>query len=73
MVVWDPNKAIDKGRWSIWGGGRLEGFYCINIMDIICDCSVSGLFALVIPDLVTQSIERRLPVQKIRSFIPGSS
>ena len=25
-IVWDPNKAIDIGEWSICGGGRLERF-----------------------------------------------
>ena len=28
MIIWDPNKAIDIGRWSTCGGGRLERFYC---------------------------------------------
>ena len=23
-VVWDPNKAVDMGEWSIGGGGQLE-------------------------------------------------
>ena len=28
VIVWDSNKAIDIGEWSIPGGGRLERFYC---------------------------------------------
>ena len=28
VVVWDPDKAIDIGEWSICGGGRLERIYC---------------------------------------------
>ena len=28
MVIWDPNKAIDIGEWSICGGGRLQRFCC---------------------------------------------
>ena len=31
MIVWDPNKAIDIGSWSICGGGWLDRFYCIII------------------------------------------
>ena len=31
MIVWDPNKAIDIGKWSICGGGLLERFYGIYI------------------------------------------
>ena len=31
VIVWEPNKAIDIGKWSIFGGGRLERFYCIYI------------------------------------------
>ena len=27
-IVWDRNKAIDIGKWSIFGSGRLERFYC---------------------------------------------
>ena len=27
-IVWDPNKANDKGEWSVCGGGQLERFYC---------------------------------------------
>ena len=29
VVVWDSNKVIDIGEWSICGGGRLERFYCM--------------------------------------------
>ena len=31
MIVWGPNNAIDVGKWLIYGGGRLERFYCIYI------------------------------------------
>ena len=30
-IVWDRNNATDIGEWSMWGGGRLERFYCICI------------------------------------------
>ena len=30
-IVWDPNKAIDIGQWTIGGGGWLERFWCISI------------------------------------------
>ena len=29
VIVWNPNKAIDIGRWSICGESRLERFHCI--------------------------------------------
>ena len=29
MIVSDPTEAISIWRWSIYGGGRLEKFYCI--------------------------------------------
>ena len=32
VVVWNPNKTISIGEWSICGGGQLERFYC----GIIC-------------------------------------
>ena len=28
----NPNEAVDVGEWSIWGGDRLERFYC-TLMD----------------------------------------
>ena len=31
MIVWDPNKVIAIGEWSIWGGGCLGRFCCIYI------------------------------------------
>ena len=31
VILWDPNKTIDIGEWSICGAGRLERFYCIHI------------------------------------------
>ena len=30
-IVWQSNKAIDIGEWSICGGGRFERFHCILI------------------------------------------
>ena len=27
-IVWDRNKGIDIGEWSICGGGLLERLYC---------------------------------------------
>ena len=27
-VIWDPNKAINIGEWSICGRGWLQRFYC---------------------------------------------
>ena len=30
VILWDPNKAIDIGEWSICGGGQLESFCCIS-------------------------------------------
>ena len=35
-VVWDRNKTIDIGEWSICGGGWLEMFYCIYIYMCVC-------------------------------------
>ena len=32
VIVWDTNKVIDKGEWSICGGGRLERFHCIKLL-----------------------------------------
>ena len=29
MIVWEPNKAIDIGEWSICGGAQLERFIYI--------------------------------------------
>ena len=31
MIVSDPIKVTDRGRWLIFGGGRLERFSCIYI------------------------------------------
>ena len=31
-IVWDPNKAIDIGEWLICGGGQLERYYCIGVL-----------------------------------------
>ena len=28
-IVWEPNKATDRGEWSICGGALLERFYCL--------------------------------------------
>ena len=28
-IVLDPNKAIDVGKWSICGGGRLDRLHCV--------------------------------------------
>ena len=33
-IVWDQNKAIDVGEWSICGGGWLERFYNMYIVPI---------------------------------------
>ena len=31
VIIWDQNKAIDIGEWSIWEGSRLERFYCSSV------------------------------------------
>ena len=31
VMVWEPNKAIVLGEYSICGGGQLERFYSIQI------------------------------------------
>ena len=30
-IIWDTNKAIDIGKWSISGYDRLKRFYCIYV------------------------------------------
>ena len=30
VIIWDSNKAIDIGNWSICWGGHLERFYCTS-------------------------------------------
>ena len=30
MDCFEPNKSIDMGGWSNFGGGRLERFHCIK-------------------------------------------
>ena len=31
MIIWDTNKEIDIGEWSICGCGQLGRFYCNSI------------------------------------------
>ena len=31
VTIWDPNKVIDIGRWSMCRGGQIEKFYCMYI------------------------------------------
>ena len=33
VILWDLNKAIDIGEWSIWGGGQLETFFYIYTVE----------------------------------------
>ena len=50
-IVWDTNKAVNIGEWSICGGDQLERFYChidtyilptINIYKYTCIPHSSG-------------------------------
>ena len=33
IVVWEQNKAIGLGKWSVYGGGRIERFHC-SLQDV---------------------------------------
>ena len=44
-IIWDPNKAIDVGEWSICGGGQLERFYCIYIY--VCKKKKKYIYRLI--------------------------
>ena len=37
-IVWDPNKVVDIGEWSICGGGWLERFYFLYMCVCVCVC-----------------------------------
>ena len=66
LIVWDRNKTIDIGEWSICEGGRLESFYCIYIyLHIYIYISI----AMYIPDFVAESLECRLLVRELESSI----
>ena len=52
VIVWDPNKAIDIGEWSISGGCLLERFYRnpdIYIYIYIYIYSLKGVYPHVRP------------------------
>ena len=34
-IIWDSNKGIDIGEWSICGGDRLERFYYSSISHVL--------------------------------------
>ena len=34
VIVWDPNKAIDREDYSVCGGGRLERIYSLCVLYI---------------------------------------
>ena len=45
-MVWNSNKAIDTGKWSIFLDGRLERFYCI-LLKYINRSRLHGGFVVV--------------------------
>ena len=50
-IVWDRNKAIDIGEWSICGGGQLERFDCIWLL---LDFSVLATSKVICTDVYIQ-------------------
>ena len=65
VIVWNQNNAIDIGRWSICGDGRLERFYCINYCRYAYSqsCIVGVATILRVPNHTTNK-PTRAPIYK---------
>ena len=53
-IVWDQNKVIDIGEWSVYGGGRLERFNCIIIIIIIIITTIIIIIIIIINPFPTR-------------------
>ena len=68
MIVWDPNKAIDIGRWSICEGGRLERLYSSqSLLQMVTHlCTVPFLTkCLFVTNALSDQIPHSLSKEKI--------
>ena len=66
MIISDRNKETDMEEWSIWGGGRLERFYCVYMYIYIYIYTHSNIYFLEILLFVANAgIHRHVSVDKV--------